>query len=158
MIGICAYRRENHWNSEIAEILARSNARRVIVHSADCHITRQISPAIKGFLKQEGICGERCGMHTFPQEVLRQSVSLFMPDIFCIEALTIQIAGFHYIVIKNCQRADAFANERGCNLTNQSACPNTDHAATGVDGLVKSGQALLPVCGAGNCLPDKPTR
>jgi hypothetical protein len=155
VIGVAADGSEYHGDVLRTEIPARQNARWVVVDATDGDIASKIDSTGNRFLQPEPTGADLGSSDTFSLKILGKRDGFVLSDILYIEALAVQIAGFHDIVIEQGDLANAFPHQVGRDLRVDPARPDAEHAALRKDCLIESRNSGLAICGSGDCRASK---
>jgi hypothetical protein len=157
VIGVAAYGGEDHGDILRAEIPARQNAGRVVVDAADREIAGETGMG-DYFFQPERATADLRRHDTLGLQIPGERDCFVLADILYIEALAVQIAGLHDILIEQRDFADAFSHQGGRDLRVDPARPDAHHAALRERCLVESGNLPLPIVGSRNCCAAKLNR
>src|ERR1039458_3879778 len=130
----------------------------VVVHPANHHVAAQVDVSGDGFLEAKPNSPDFCCRNTLSLQVLSQSQCFVPADIRYIEALAVEVAGFHNVVVQDRDPADALAYQWRGDVRDEAPGTDAQHAALGEQLLVKASDLALAVFRAGNCFAAQPNR
>src|ERR1039458_623762 len=157
-IAITADAGENHRDTLEAEMPAGRHPWGVVIHPANYYVTAQVGLSSNGFLEAKSNSSDFGRRNALPLQVLGQRQRLVPTDILCIEALAVEVARFHNVVVQECDPADTLAYQGRGDVRNKAPGPDAQHAALGEDLLIKASDLALAVFRAGNCFAAQPNR
>src|ERR1017187_8303039 len=157
-IAVAADPGEDHRDPLEPEMPAGRHPRGVVVHPANYRVATQVDFAGNGFLKAKSNAPDFGCRNTLSLQVLSQSQRFVSADILYIELLTIEVAGFDYVVVQKGDPANALAYQGRGDVRNKSPSADAQDAALREQFLVKAGDLALAVFSARSRLAPQPNR
>src|ERR1017187_1307127 len=157
-IAVAADPGEDHRDPLETEMPAGRHPRGVVVHPASYRVATQVDLADNGFLEAKSNAPDFGCRNTLSLQVLGQCQRLVPTDIRYIEPLTIEVAGFDYVVVQERNPANPLAYQGRRDVRNKSPGADAQDATLREQFLVKAGDLALAVFSARNRLAPQPNR